>query len=38
MKLYTLHRNQWERELKELKFKYLKNGKSQKKLASRQIR
>ncbi|KAM7451772.1 REX4 [Porites harrisoni] len=38
MKLYTLHRNQWERQLKELKFKHLKNDKSQKKLASRQIR
>ena len=31
MKLYTLHRNQWERQLKELKFKHLKNGKSQEK-------
>ena len=38
MKLYTLHRNQWERQLKELKFKHLKNDKSQKKLVSRQIR
>ena len=38
MKLYTLHRNQWEGQLKQLQFKHLKNEKSQKKLASTQIR
>jgi len=38
MKLYTLHRKQWERQLKETKFKHLKTEKSNKQVATGQIR
>ena len=38
MKLYMLHRKQWERQLKETKFKNFKTGQSDKHAVARQIR